>query len=427
MRGFIFHAIVRPLMNTVFSGFFYGFVFFALYVQVFFLYTFLRKKGHLKPKFDHNRSKHSYPKVSVIVPCWNEEKTVEGTVRSLLNLDYPKNKVQLFLVDDGSTDSTWEKLQQFKGYPNITLIKKDNGGKHTAMNLALEGITTEFVSCLDADSFVKPDALKRMIPHFDDPEVMAVCPTIVIHKPKTLIERAQKSEYELGAYVKKMLGIVGGIHVTPGPLSVYRRKVFEKVGPYRHAHSTEDMEIAYRMHESHLRIEQCHDAIVYTKAPKTAYKLYKQRLRWIYGFINNTIDYRRLIFRKRYGAFSLFTIPAGVISLIAAMIVFSRGFYLLGKAVAHKVEQIRTVGINFSVPSLSFDWFFINTTSVLFITVLLYGFILVSLTIGSKITRGKKYPSLSFVWYFTFFSILAPLWIFRALFNTITGRKTAWR
>jgi cellulose synthase/poly-beta-1,6-N-acetylglucosamine synthase-like glycosyltransferase len=115
---------------------------------------------------------------------------------------------------------------------------------------------------------------------------MAVAPSVTVFEPKNIIQYAQKAEYHMGVYFKKMLGILGAINVTPGPLTVFRKKVFDDLGPYRHGHSTEDMEIAYRMQKNRYKIEHCNDAYVYTNTPKTVRKLYRQRLRWIYGFIS---------------------------------------------------------------------------------------------------------------------------------------------
>lgn len=414
-------------MDGVFSIIFYVLTFLALYVQVFFLVTFLERRKEIVSKID-DREDHVYPKVTVIVPAWNEEKTLRGTVESLLGLDYPKNKIQLILIDDGSTDNTYAEMQKFANQPNIQIIKKENGGKHTAMNLGIKEAETEFISCLDADSFVTPSALKRMMPYFDDPSVMAVSPSIIVDNPKSVMEWAQKIEYQLSIYIKKMLGLIGGIHVTPGPFSIYRTKVFRDLGDYRYAHKTEDMEIAYRMQEHGYRIEQCHDAIVHTKPPKTAYALYKQRLRWIYGFINNTIDYRRLIFRKKYGTIGLFTIPAGIISIFAAIFLFLYAMYSVVKVAIEKIIKIQTVGL--SAPDFSglhFDWFFISTKSTFFIAILIYGFVMMSVIIGSKMSEGKTRISLWMIPYIIIYSVIAPLWVLRAIFNTITGRQTAWR
>ena len=415
-------------MERVFSFIFYIFTFLAVYVEVFFLITYLERRKDIVVRLD-NKPNRVYPSVTVIVPCWNEQNTVQGTVESLLALDYPKDKIKIMLVDDGSTDNTWNVLQQFANTPNIEVIHKENGGKHTAMNLGIEKATTAMIGCLDADSYVTPSALKRMIPYFDNPTVMAVSPSIIVKDPKRPIEWAQKIEYQLSVYIKKMLGLMKGIHVTPGPFSIYRIEVFQKLGPYREAHKTEDMEIAYRMHEAGMRIEQCHDAQVFTKTPPTTLALYKQRKRWIYGFINNTIDYRRLIFKEKYGAFALFTIPAGVISIFSAIYLFIFMIYSFTKFVMNKILEVQAVGVHVGtlVPSQQFSWFYVSTHAVFLITILLYGFVFTSLMIGSKMSTGKWRPSFAMVWYIAVYSIIAPLWIMRAVINTIFRRETAWR
>ncbi len=414
-------------MDSIFNAIFYAFTFCAVYVEIFFLFTFLERRGEIVTKLD-DRPDRVYPSVTVIVPCWNEENTVQGTVDSLLGLDYPKDKLHIMLVDDGSTDNTWKVLQGFTETPNIQIFQKENGGKHTAMNLGITHATTDFIGCLDADSFVTPSALKRMIPYFDEPDVMAVSPSIIVDDPKRHIEWAQKIEYQLSVYIKKMLGLMNGIHVTPGPFSIYRTAVFRNLGLYKLAHKTEDMEIAYRMHEHGYRIEQCHDAVVNTKTPPTIYKLYKQRLRWIYGFINNTIDYRRLLFRKKYGTFALFTVPAGIVSIFAASYLFIFMIYSWGKILIQKILQIQAVGVQASAsPHFSFDWFFVSTHALVFISIILYGFVFLSLLIGSKMATGKFRPSFAMVWYIVIYSIIAPVWIISAIWNTVARRETAWR
>ena len=414
-------------MEAIFNVIFYIFTFAAVYVEIFFLMTYFERRHEIVSRLD-DRPDRVYPSVTVIVPCWNEEKTVAGTIRSLMALDYPQDKLQIMVVDDGSTDGTAKAVEEFASVPNVQLIRKENGGKHTAMNIGIEKATTEFVGCLDADSFVTPSALKRMIPYFDDPAIMAVSPSIIIDNPKRPMEWAVKVEYQLSVYIKKMLGFMNGIHVTPGPFSIYRIKVFKDLGPYRVAHNTEDMEIAYRMHEHGYRIEQCHDAHVYTKTPPTIYKLYKQRLRWIYGFINNTIDYRRLVFREKYGAFALFTIPAGIVSIFAATHLFVFMVYNWAKFLVHKTIQIQATGVHIpNVTHSSFDWFYVSTHSLVFVSVLLYGFVFTSLLIGSKMATGKFKPSFAMLWYVIIYSIIAPLWIMKALINTLRRQAPAWR
>ena len=288
-------------------------LFFSIYVQVFFLVTFIENRKKIIVRNGKIKLK-DYPAVTIIVPCWNEADTIQATVRSIFDLNYPSDKIMVFLIDDGSTDDTWNSIQKFSQRQNVRIFRKANGGKHTALNLGLLYVQTDFLACLDADSVAHPESLVRLMSYFENyPHLMAVMPSIVVKNPSNIIESAQRAEYYLGVFIKRMLGFLGAIYVTPGPLTVFRKKVFNDLGPYRHAHNTEDMEIACRMQKYHYPIEHCNDAYVYTDVPSTIYQLYRQRLRWLYGFINNTIDYRSVLFKKKYGNFSVFTLPAGII------------------------------------------------------------------------------------------------------------------
>src|SRR3989344_4353060 len=97
------------------SVIFYILVFMSVYVQVFFLVTFLENKKKIVVRNGGIKLSH-YPAVTIIVPSFNEEKTVYKTVRSLINLNYPKEKLQIFLIDDGSTDKTWDVISRFSKY-----------------------------------------------------------------------------------------------------------------------------------------------------------------------------------------------------------------------------------------------------------------------------------------------------------------------
>ena len=169
----------------------YIFSFFALYVQVFFLLMIFRARKEISEgtTFPANVD---WPAVTIVVPCWNEEETIVKTVYSLLDIDYPKDKLFIKVINDGSTDKTWSELQIFQGIENIHLMTKENGGKHTAMNLAIEAATTECIGNLDADAFIEPDALKKTMWQFlNDKEMMAVSPTVVIHEPKGFLSLRQ--------------------------------------------------------------------------------------------------------------------------------------------------------------------------------------------------------------------------------------------
>ena len=406
---------------------FYVLIFLSVYVQVFFLFTFLENRKKIiirKGKI----SLGSYPGVTIVVPSFNEENTVLKTVNSLLETNYPKDKLEIFLVDDGSTDKTWEVIQKFENYPNVKIFRKENGGKYTALNLGLANSQSEFFGGLDADSFADPEAIVRIMSYFEkDPNIMAVAPAVIVHSSEKIIQSAQKAEYHMGLYLKKMLCFLGAINVTPGPLTIFRRKVFDDLGPYRHGHNTEDMEIAYRMQKHHYKKEHCNDAYVHTNTPPSVKRLYKQRLRWIYGFINNTIDYRNIIFKKRYGNFSLFTLPMGVISIFSVSYLFGRIVYNIGDFIYSKVLLFRTVGWNLAGSGFHFDTFFINIRSFALLIILIYLLVIFAMIFGKRMAEGKWGVSLGMLYFFPVFSFIAPFWLMKAVYNTIIKRKPAWR
>ncbi|MFA6257766.1 MAG: glycosyltransferase family 2 protein [Candidatus Paceibacterota bacterium] len=415
------------MITSFFDLIFYILIFLSVFVQVFFLVTFIENRKKIVIR-KGRITLETYPSVTIVVPCWNEESTVEKTVNSLLGLNYPKDKLEIFLIDDGSADNTLNVINKFKDYSNIKVFHKENGGKFTALNLGIQNTKTDFFGGLDADSFADPESLVRIMSYFEkDPNIMAVSPSVIISSSKNILKKAQKAEYNMGVYFKKMLGFLGAINVTPGPMTIFKKKVFDSLGGYNHGHNTEDMEIAYRMQKNHYKIEHCNDAFVYTNTPGTTKKLYKQRLRWIYGFINNTIDYRNVLFKKQYGNFALFTLPMGVISIFSVTYLFSRIVYSLADFIYSKIIQFGTVGFTFKVKSFIFDPFFINTQSFIFLIFCIYFLVIFAMILGRKMTEGKWGLSLDMFYFFPIFSIVAPFWLMKAVYNTILQRKPAWR
>src|SRR3989344_693834 len=414
-------------MSVVSTVIFYTLIFFSVYVQVFFLITFLENRKKIITRKGQIKLRH-YPAVTILVPAFNEERTVYKTVRSLLDLNYPKDKIKIFLVDDGSTDGTWNIISKFQKYPNIKVFRKENAGKYTALNLGLQHLETDFFGGLDADSFVDSESLIRIMSYFErDESIMAVAPSVTVHNPISFIQNAQKAEYHMGVYTKKMLSFLGAINVTPGPLTIFRSRVFDELGPYRHGHNTEDMEIAYRMQKNNCKIEHCNDAFVYTNTPNTIIKLYKQRLRWIYGFINNTIDYRDVLLKKKYGNFSLFILPTGVVSILAISYLFGRLVYSSINFIYLKFITFNTIGWNLSFKSYNFDLFFIDTSSYVFLVFLIYLLVIFGIVFGRRMSEGKWVLSFNMIYFLIVFRFLAPFWFLKAIYSTILKRKPAWR
>jgi cellulose synthase/poly-beta-1,6-N-acetylglucosamine synthase-like glycosyltransferase len=404
----------------------YFFLFLALYFEVFLLITFFEKAP---PKKTARRPKY-FPSVAIIVPVWNEEKTLGGTIESLLNLDYPKDRFSILIVNDGSTDGTMSVAEQFAQYPQVKIISKENGGKYTALNLGIAHTDAELVGCLDADSFVVPDALIEAVKKFEDtPDAMAVVPAMKVWNPHRPLELMQAVEYTFGIFYKKMFDNLAAISVLPGPFSIYRRTVFGIAGPFRHAHQTEDMEMAFRMHHFGLPIVNAHTAVVYTKVPKTLRALLKQRTRWSRGFLENSKDYRYMYFNPRFGYFGVLVLPFSLTMFFGALYMVG---YLASKMTVSALNRIETAWLSQVPPFYSWtwdwkiDWFFLNTSTLSFLIAITALMTLIAILIGRRIA-GANFGLPSLIAYFTLYGFVAPLWLARAAWGTVTAKKATWR
>lgn len=405
----------------------YPFLFIAIYFEVFLLLTFLGSAGRVsRARAISTRT----PKVAIIVPCWNEESTIAGTIRSLLALDYPKDQLSIVLVNDGSTDGTAQAMDAFAHESRVRIIHKENGGKHTAIN---EGIAyakdAEIIGCLDADSFVAPDALREMIAYFDDPKVAAVTPAMSVFNPRTILERMQNAEYIFGIGWRHALALVNGIFVTPGPFSMYRKNVVDDLGGFRYAHQAEDMEMALRMQRHGWHIENAPRARVYTKVPRTVLKLIKQRTRWTTGFLRNVLlDYRDLVGNPKHKVLGLMVLPFGFLAVSGGIILFCIAIYM---SAAHLVRTIVTVSgvplIYVLTPHFSVGWFYVPVTFLILLGFIAAGISITFMILGKRIsgTPGPLLPDL--IAYSLFYGFVAPWWLLRAVTDTAFNLKRSWR
>ena len=410
------------MMQIVFETLVYPFLFLTLYFEVFVILTFFENEA----KRRRNLARASvFPTVSIVVPCFNEEKTVRHTLRSLLDLDYPSDRVSLIAVDDGSTDDTPRILGEFFAHPRVTLLHQENAGKHVALNTGISAGKSEFIVCMDADSFVSRGALKETIAHFDDDKIGAVTASLSVYAPKRAIERMQEAEYSLGIALRHVLSIMNGIYVTPGPFTVYRRKTFEEVGPFRSAHQTEDMEIALRMQKAGWKIHNAPKAVVYTTAPDTLRGLLKQRVRWTTGFMRNCIDNKDLIGNPAHGTLGLMVLPFNMLLIFFGIALFVVGIIAAGVNIAESLARLTEVPLTFSLPPL--DWFFAPFSAIAALS-LLAGIIAFALMYaGIRISHIRNRAFSGFMWLAVLYGAVAPLWLARAAVDVAFDIHRSWR
>jgi len=292
----------------------------SLYFTTFWMLAFLDKK---KFEIDDRQTKTTkLPIITVAIPAYNEEDTIKETINSVLNLDYPKDKLQIIVINDGSKDKTKQEaektIKQNKEY-NIILVNQENKGKGAALNKALSITEGEYFASMDADSYVDSDALKKMLKHFNK-KTAAVLPLLKVKDPKTFVEKVQSYEYVVNAFFKKAMSTLNCVHVTPGPFSLYKTKVLTEIGGYAEKNLTEDLELALKIQKHHYKITQLLDATVGTYAPKTIKSLYRQRNRWYKGAVVNAIKHKTMMFNPKYGDFGMMQMPiiilSGVVSIV---------------------------------------------------------------------------------------------------------------
>lgn len=410
------------------SGFTYPILFITLFFETFLLVTYLSKPARLRR---HKTSGDETPSVAIVVPCFNEEKTIGGTVQSLLALDYPKDKLQIVLVDDGSKDTTATVMDSYIGNPQIKVIHKENGGKHTALNVGIEAATgAEYIGCLDADSFVASDALRELIGYFDDPKIAAVTAAMSVHEPKTILETMQNAEYIMGISMRHILASVNGLYVTPGPFSFYRRQTVLELGGFQKGHNAEDMEMALRMQRAGYTIDNAPRARVYTKAPKTVPALVKQRTRWTTGFVRNVLyDYRDLVGNRKFGALGLLVLPLGILAIVSGLFLFALVIIQTVIQIISTYDLIRGIPLSYSLsPHFgTIEWFYVPLTAVTLLGAVITLGSIGLMIVGKRISNTPSHLFSGVIAFLILYGLVAPFWLLRTIFDVVTGTRRSWR
>ncbi len=406
---------------------FYLGIFSGIYFAIFTFITFIENKDDL-----YGKKNGFLPKVSIIVPCFNEEKGIAKTLDSIIGLNYPKDKIEILVVDDGSIDKTLEIAKRFSQEDSrIRVFSKKNGGKYTALNLGIRKAKYPFIATVDADSYLEKESLKNAVQVFgENKEVKAVISTIKISEPKNVLERVQYIEFLIIYFLRKIFSFADGLNVVPGPLSIFKREVFEKIGEYRAGHRGEDLEMAFRMQKHNLKIAHAVDSIVYTKACGTFSSLFRQRVRWKRSFILNLLDYKELLSLKKHGnlAFILiYTILGNMISVV-----------LVGYGLWHIIYSIWQKLFNLSLVNFDFSFSFLPPHFISFFSNFNFGptFLLGILSLmilltyvfaSKKITFDKSKVGKNTVLYLVFYSFLNTSWWLWAIFSTIFKKDVPWR
>ena len=257
---------------------------------------------------------------------------------------------------------------------------------------------------------------------------MAVTPSVQIYEPENVLQKIQSVEYMIGAFTRKIFSRINGLYVIPGPFSIYRRSVFQKIGGFVHGYGTEDMEMALRMQSRRMLIENAHDALVFTVSPSSPSALYRQRVRWVSGFLKNTFfQYRYMFFNKKYGNLGMLTMPFAFFSIFIALFFCAMYIRNLAHLAYEEYLKYSALGLHINFGWPEFDWFSINlgfqrlvVFALLFTTVF---FILM----GTRMVVLRFTITRNMLYFVLLYGLIAPFWLVRSLYNLISAKEARWR
>ncbi len=252
-------------------------------------------------KYTFTRQGGFYPFVSIIVPLYNEEKVVEQSINSLLNLDY--SNYEIILVNDGSKDNTAAVAEKLVGMQKgrygeikVSLINKPNGGKARALNAGISYSKAEIVLCMDGDSQLSEDSIRMAVRHFVDPSIGAVAGNVKVLNRKKFFTDLQALEYIEGLNMPRAAqSFFKLVNIIPGPIGLFRKKAIEDAGYYSSDTFAEDADITLKILAHGWRIFYEPKAISYTEAPVKLNQLLKQRYRWTRGILQAIRKHKKLL------------------------------------------------------------------------------------------------------------------------------------
>jgi len=233
--------------------------FVSLYFVVFWFLVFVDNIKSMRHKSKQKPAPlKQYPFVTIAIPAYNEaHRGLEETIKSALALDYPKNKLEILAINHGSTDDTLKVMKKFKKQITIIDIPREaHHKKGVAMNVALKAAKGEYFVSFDADSTIVPDALKVILPYFEQEHVAAVLPFMKIRNPENLLQKMQWHEYLINMFYKWLMSELNCVQVAPGPFTVYKTAVLREIGGYDDFNLVEDFELTLRLQKHHYKVLQ---------------------------------------------------------------------------------------------------------------------------------------------------------------------------
>lgn len=238
-----------------------------------------------------------YPKVTLIVPTYNEETFVQDKIKNILELDYPRKKMQVIFVDSASTDNTVAEIKKFKF---IKLRQqKERLGKASAINYALRHARGKIVITTDANAFLSRNSIRELVKYFVDPSVGAVT-------AKSYAKSGTNVFFNYENLLKKLESKLDSAVAITGRLSAFRRDLVKSLD--EHA-LCEDLDLSIVIREKGFRLAYAENAEVWKASPRYFREEYIQRERWTIGTWQAVVKHKAMLFNPKYGFYGILIFP----------------------------------------------------------------------------------------------------------------------
>ena len=270
------------------------------------------------------------PAVSVLIPAYNEERSIAASLASVLASDYPRFEV--IVIDDGSTDRTAQEVAGFLSDPRVKFLRQVNRGKASALNRGIAAATGEIVLFTDADSQFERDTLRRGAAYFADARIGAVSGNDTPLNPRGAMQKMLVVTSHIGTgFVRRALSVIGVLPIISGNLGLVRAEVLRRVGGFREIWG-EDLELTLRLHRAGVRVVYGGATRVLAECPHTLAGLWKQRVRWMRSYIKILRLNGDMVGNPRFGAFGPF-LAFNFLNMVAVPLAQAVALVLLPAAV----------------------------------------------------------------------------------------------
>ena len=240
--------------------------------------------------------RHLRHPVTVVVPAYNERDVIANSVRSIQASLHPR--VEIIVVDDGSTDGTAEVLDTDE-FADVRVVRQTNGGKAKALDTGIREATHDIVVLIDGDTLLEPTTLTELIRPFADDRIGAVAGNAKVGNRSSLVAKIQHVEYTIASAIeRRAFDQLGVMLCVPGAVGAFRRQAVIEVGGVSSDTLAEDTDLTLAVSRAGWRVAFAPTARAWTEVPSSMRGLFRQRLRWNYGILQAIAKHRGAVHQR---------------------------------------------------------------------------------------------------------------------------------